>query len=52
MVHGVDLVLAATYPGLCRGTPLSKRHSLWSVGGPSNAAYPTPSRWSTGGTQP
>ncbi|KAM7519365.1 hypothetical protein LguiB_018327 [Lonicera macranthoides] len=49
VVNGVDLALAATYPGLCRGTPLSEQHTLWSVGGPRDATYPTPSRWSTRG---
>ncbi|KAM7481083.1 hypothetical protein LguiB_005666 [Lonicera macranthoides] len=49
VVYGVDLALAATYPGPCRGTLLSEWHTLWSVGGSRDAAYPTPSRLSMGG---
>ncbi|KAM7529402.1 hypothetical protein LguiB_032812 [Lonicera macranthoides] len=48
VVYGIDLTLAATYPDPCRGIMLSERHTLWSVGGPRDAAYPTPSRYSTG----
>ncbi|KAM7506456.1 hypothetical protein LguiA_016909 [Lonicera macranthoides] len=51
MVNGVDLTLAATYPGPCRETPLSDRHTLRSVGGPRDAAYPTLSRYFLGATR-
>ncbi|KAM7488978.1 hypothetical protein LguiB_026462 [Lonicera macranthoides] len=48
MVHGVDLALVATHPGSSRGTPLYERHTLWSVEGPREAAYPKTSRFGDG----